>query len=138
MVITIFHLDICIKFTLSGRNDNISLDVCNFFMIKMLQLLCYFFNNIIGKPWQNMLHEKIIPPQQIQDTRRLKRKPSFGKFVTEMLIFRSSRSQMFFKISVLKNFAILEPFFNKVAGLLLQNTYGGCSWVFTAADTFFS
>ena len=32
--------------------------------------------------------------------------PSFGKFVTEMLIFRSSRSQMFFKIGVPKNFAI--------------------------------
>ena len=29
-----------------------------------------------------------------------------GKFVTEVLIFRSSRSQMFFKIGVLKNFAI--------------------------------
>ena len=30
-----------------------------------------------------------------------------SEFVTEMLIFRSSRSQKFFKISVLKNFAIL-------------------------------
>ena len=37
------------------------------------------------------------------------------EFVTEMLIFRSSRSQMFFKISVFKNFAILEPLsYNKV------------------------
>ena len=56
--------------------------------------------------------------------------PPFSKFaetatgsecVTEMLIFRSSRSQTFFKISILKNFAILEPLFNnKVADLLLR------------------
>ena len=57
--------------------------------------------------------------------------------VTEMLIFRSSRSQTFFKISILKNFAILEPLFNnKVADLLLQNTYGGCFWMFVAVYTF--
>ena len=31
------------------------------------------------------------------------------EFITEMLIFRNSCSQMFSKISVLKNFAILEP-----------------------------
>ena len=55
-----------------------------------------------------------------------------------MLFFRGSRSQMFFKIGVLKNFAILEPFFNKVADLLLKNTYGGCFWIFVAANTFFS
>ena len=42
---------------------------------------------------------------------------SFGKFVTEMLIFRSSRSQLFFKIGALKNNAILELLFNKVIGL---------------------
>ena len=33
-----------------------------------------------------------------------------SKFVTEMLIFRTSCSQLFFKIDVLKNFAILELF----------------------------
>ena len=49
-----------------------------------------------------------------------------SEFVTEMLIFTSSRSQMLFKISVLKNFAILEPPDNKVTGPLLQNTYGAC------------
>ena len=39
----------------------------------------------------------------------------FGKFVTEVLIFRSSRSQILFKIGVLKNFAILlEPFLIKL------------------------
>ena len=32
----------------------------------------------------------------------------FGKFVTEVLIFRSNRSQRFFKIVVLENFAILS------------------------------
>ena len=32
-----------------------------------------------------------------------------GEFVTETLIFRSSRSEMFFRVNVLKNFAKLEP-----------------------------
>ena len=62
-----------------------------------------------------------------------------SEFVTEMLIFTRCRSQMFFKISVLKNFAvIMEPLSNnKVTGLLLQNTYGSCFWIFVAANTFF-
>ena len=59
-----------------------------------------------------------------------------SEFVTEMLIFRSRRSQMFFKIGVLKNFAVLEPLSNKVAGLLLRNTCGGCFWLFAASNTF--
>ena len=50
--------------------------------------------------------------------------PTLGTFVTEVLIFRSSHSQMFFKIGVLKTLAKLEPLSNKVAGLLLRNTYG--------------
>ena len=55
-----------------------------------------------------------------------------SEFVTEMLIFRTSRSQMFFKISV-----ILEPLSNNiVADLLLQNTYGGYFRIFVAANTF--
>ena len=55
---------------------------------------------------------------------------------SEILIFRSSRSQMFFKISVLKNFAILEPLSNnKVTDFLLQDTYGGC-FDFLAGITF--
>ena len=44
---------------------------------------------------------------------------------------------MFFKISVLKNFAKLEPLFNKVAGLLSQSTYGGCFWNFAVENVFF-
>ena len=56
-----------------------------------------------------------------------------SEFVTEMLIFRNSRSQIFVKISVLKNFAILEPLSNnKVADLLLQNFCG--SNYFLAAE----
>ena len=43
-----------------------------------------------------------------------------SEFVTEMLIFRSSRSQAFFKIGVLKNFSISEPLPNKVAGLFYR------------------
>ena len=58
--------------------------------------------------------------------------PPFGKLVTEMLIFRISRS------GVLKNFAILKPLSNKLTGLLIQSTCGGCFWVFAAANTFFS
>ena len=56
-----------------------------------------------------------------------------SKFIAEMLIFRSSGSQMFFKISVLKNFAILEPLSNKPS---FTNTYGGCFWIFVAAIPF--
>ena len=63
--------------------------------------------------------------------------PTFGTFVTEVLIFRSSHSQMFFKIGVLKTLAKLEPLSNKVAGLLLRNTYGVWFWIFPAANTFF-
>ena len=49
---------------------------------------------------------------------------SVSKSVTEIMISRSSRSQMFFKIGVLKNFAILETLFNnKVAGLLLTPSF---------------
>ena len=36
------------------------------------------------------------------------------KFVTEVLLFRGNLSQMFFKLSVLKNLAILEPFLIKL------------------------
>ena len=62
-----------------------------------------------------------------------------SEFVTEMLIFTSSSSQMFFKISVLKNFAVIkEPFSNnKGTDLLLQNTYGVCFRLFVAANTFY-
>ena len=61
-----------------------------------------------------------------------------SEFATKMLIFRSSRSQMFFKVSVLKIFAvIMEPLSNnKGTGLLLQNTYGACFWIFVAGNTF--
>ena len=37
----------------------------------------------------------------------------------------------------LKSFVMLGLFFNKVVGLLLQNTYGSCFWIFAAANTFF-
>ena len=62
-----------------------------------------------------------------------------SKFVTEMLIFTSSRSQMFFKISVLKNFAVIMKALsnNKVTDLLLQTTYGDYFWIFVAANIFF-
>ena len=60
------------------------------------------------------------------------------EFVTEILIFTSTHSQMFFKISVLKNLAvIMEPLSkNKVTDIILQNTYGAYFWIFVAANTF--
>ena len=92
----------------------------------MLHFLCYniFMIKIADKPWQIMLHTKSFRHSKmvIKGNRRFKRikknqkLPPFGKCVTETLIFRSSRSQIIFKIGVLINFAILEPFFNKVAG----------------------
>ena len=73
--------------------------------IKILQLLCYnLFNNnkeALAKhvTWKN--HSVIVKFRILRIV--LNRK---GKFATEVLIFRGSRSQMFFKIGVLKNFAI--------------------------------
>ena len=58
----------------------------------------------------------------------------FDKFVTEVPIFRSSCSQMFSKLGVLKSFKTLEPL---STGLLLQNTLGGCFWIFAGANNFF-
>ena len=56
---------------------------------------------------------------KIQDLKRSKRinqeSPVSRKFVTIVLIFRNSCSQMFFLRGVLKNFAILEPLFNKLS-----------------------
>ena len=63
------------------------------------------------KSWQNMLHKNPENHPVRAKLRTLKclkvyqELPPFGKFVTEVLIFRSSRSLMFFKIGVLKNFA---------------------------------
>ena len=83
----LYSFDICIKFTLS----------LIIWTMKIWQhltwcLLFYDKNMFVRKknilPWSNLE----VPP--------------FGKFVTEVLFFRSSRSRMFFKIGVLKNLAI--------------------------------
>ena len=83
--------------------------------------------------WQN--HSVIAKYRILKILKWLKFKVFFPS-VNLSLIFKSSRSQMFFKIGVLKNFAILVPFSNKVAGFLLQNTYNGCFWIFVAENTF--
>ena len=44
---------------------------------------------------------------------------------------------MFFEIGVLKNFAIVEPLFNKGTSLLIQNTYGSYFGTLAAANNFF-
>ena len=86
------------------------------------------------------MKKKTFRHSKIQDAKRFKwikknqKLSPFDKFVTEVLIFRSSCSQMLFKIGVLKNFKILEPL---PTGLLLQNTHSGCFWIFAAANTFF-
>ena len=59
---------------------------------------------------------KIWDTKDLKGLKKNQEIPLFGKFVTEVLIFRSSRPQIF-KIGVLKNLGILEPLFNKVAGL---------------------
>ena len=55
------------------------------------------------------------------------------------MIFRSSRSLMFFKIGVLKNFETSTRISSALAlaDFLLHNTYGSCFWIFAAANTFF-
>ena len=44
---------------------------------------------------------------QVETDNKIQELPPFSKFVTEMLIFRNSRSQIFCKIGVVKNFAIV-------------------------------
>ena len=67
--------------------------MCNFFMIKILRLVTTF----------STVTEKVMAKCRILMIR-------LDKFVTEVLLFRGNLSQMFFKLSVLKNLAILEPF----------------------------
>ena len=52
--------------------------------------------------------------------------------------FSQAAAHMFFIIRVFKTFAvIMEPLSdNKVTDLLLQHTYGGCFWIFVAANAF--
>ena len=112
-------------------------------MIKMLQLLCYNFymtntsfvlekKIVSDKTWQNMLHDKTILSQTNQ---LINLWMIASEFPTEMLIFRRSRSQIFFKIGVLENFAILESLF-LIKLHVLQNKYGGCFLIFATANNF--
>ena len=101
--------DIRIKFTFSTitkrwRNNNISLDVC--------------YETTLREKNSN---RKTLTKHKIQGL------PPFSKFVTEILIFRTGRSEIFFKIGGLK---ISQS-------LLLQNTCSGCFWIFATANAFF-
>ena len=87
---------------------------------------------MLHEAWHDTWHKTCYMTKPFRHTKRFIR----FEFITKVLIFRSSRSQMFIKIGVLKNFTVLEPLYNKVAGVLLQNTYGVCFWNFAAADTF--
>ena len=101
-------------FVLYLHGVTISLDVRNNFMIK---ISCFREKKTIEKPWQNMLHNKTIPHSKIYDTKRFKRILKFKNYpLSANLSLRCwfsvpewqihSRSQMFFKIGVLKNFAM--------------------------------
>ena len=61
---------------------------------------------------------------------------NFGRIVLNFSLrcWFSEAAFMFFKIGVVKNFAVLKPLSNKVASLLLQKTYGGGFWSFLAAN----
>ena len=78
----------------------------------------------------------------VAETIKIRELPPFGKFVTEVLIFRGSRSQIFFKIGALKNFAIftrkhlcwpLQSFFYRTstvaASKLLRQQILFFSWI---------
>ena len=83
----------------------------------MLQILCYNFVmiKIADRPWQIMLHAKTFRHSKIYGKKRFKRikknqkLTSFGKFVCEMLIFRSNRSQIIFKILFSKQVFQKQP-----------------------------
>ena len=83
-----------------------------------------FYNkNIREKKQKNLAKTcymtKLFRCSKIYDTKRSKRinqeSSVSGKFVTDVLIFRSSCSQMFSKRGILKNFSILEPLFDKLS-----------------------
>ena len=128
----------------------------NFFQIKMFQLLFYNFyvttflwekyhaqeeknsnRKSLGKTvtWQN--HSVIAKYRILKILKWLKFKVFFPS-VNLSLIFKSSRSQMFFKIGVLKNFAIFTgkhnagrcrpPFAEHLQWLLLN--FGGSKYFF--------
>ena len=107
-------------------------------MIKILQLLCYnFFSNnketlATHVTWKS---HPVIAKFRIFKI-RLKRKPFFWTLVTEVLIFRGRRSQRFFKIDTVKNFAILEPFLIMLNTFFYRTLNGSCFRIFQAADTF--
>ena len=75
-----------------------------------------------------MLHDKTTPSWWHLGYLKVKKET--------FLFNRSSRSQMLFLIVLLK-LSHYWSFLNKVAGLLLRNTYATCFWIFTAANTFF-
>ena len=134
-----FRIRVNLKVGRQILSGTIVLEPCyNYFMIKMSQLfvttfmLQLFYDKIImfqrkknnnretlqHATWQNhsvIARFRVLKGLKWQKNKKL---PPFRKFVTEVLIFRSTRSQVFFKIGI----SILEPLSNIVAGLLLQNT----------------
>ena len=77
--------------------------------------------------------KKIFRHSKMQDTKRFKGTKKIRNYLP--LVNLSLRCR-FLEAAVCRCFS--GAFFNKVAGLLLQNTCSGCFWIFVAANTFFS
>ena len=86
---------------------------------------------------KNIMFErkKTFRYSEIQDSKSLKGIIKFRNYLL-VLIFRSSHSQMVFKIGVLKNIHRNTPVL-ALAGLRLKNIYDGCLSIFVAANPFF-
>ena len=116
--------------------------MCVIKQLFMIKISCMWERKtiLVKKPWQNMTNFRIT--KRFKKNNKILELPPFGKFVTEVLIFRSSRSQMFFKIDVLKNSVIftgkhlhwpLQAFFYKTptdsaSGFLRQQILS-FSWI---------
>ena len=72
----------------------------------------------------------------LKSLKRYQELPKFGKFVTEVLIFRSSRSLMFFTIGALEIFATFtgKHLCWPLHAFFYRTHYGGCSQIFVAAN----
>ena len=103
-------------------------------MIKMLQLVCCnFFNNNRETLAEHVTWKKYSVIAKCRILKGLKGQKKIRNYLP--LVNLSLRCR-FLEAAVCRCFS--GAFFNKVAGLLLQNTCSGCFWIFVAANTFFS
>ena len=91
----------------------------NFFMIN-LNVIITFMLQIFNKN-----REALVKHVTLQNHSVI---VNLGYFLTEAAVYRCFSKQVVLKVSQ------YWSFFNKVVGLLLQNTYGSCFWIFAAAN----